>query len=512
MGYWLSSIKNQKAIDLDGDGIYDSFPDENLARENMQLFSIGLYDLWSDGTLILDEQGLPQPTYTNDDIKEFAKIITGQSNSHIQPTGTIPTWGGVPFEDISYKTNNFNSSLTTRSNWSVTYHYPMKMWGDKHSPGIKTFAGTTIDNTTIQDEDELATADIEDALDWLAGRPNDGMPDYNGINSHVSTPAFISKLLIQRFTTSNPSKDYLHRVATSFKNSEGHLGATIKAILLDPEARNIDLTDPVFGLKKSPIEAYMQAIIAMEGHSGLPLYNNEGVTDDRKYMYLETYGYPTTQLEGQRRDVRFMQKNVSISETASLTIDPFYAQTVFNFYQPDYTKSGVLANEGLVAPEMQLATEPEVIKNINYFNQLIFGNTGIPGTLLARNEARQQEVFSSLGNTENLDHLILPFETLAETLYPSVAPTATELRTSESLADELLVDALDKRLMSGMFKMRYSYTSGEDDLNPRKVIIDTLTASFNDPYDGTDDISDRIGKLKEALYLMLLSPEYQVRK
>ena len=89
MGIWLSSLKNQKAIDFDGDGLFDSYPDENLARENMQLFSIGLFDLWADGTLKLTSAGLPRQTYTNDDIKDLARILTGQGIAHDDGS-----WGG----------------------------------------------------------------------------------------------------------------------------------------------------------------------------------------------------------------------------------------------------------------------------------------------------------------------------------------------------------------------------------------------------------------------------------
>ena len=92
----------------------------------------------------------------------------------------------------------------------------------------------------------------------------------------MSTPAFLSLRLIQRFTTSNPSTAYLHRVATVFKNTEGHLGETLKAILLDPEARNIDLSDTRFGIKKSPLEAYLQLLRTLGAYTYIPLQDPAG--------------------------------------------------------------------------------------------------------------------------------------------------------------------------------------------------------------------------------------------
>jgi len=90
-------------------------------------------------------------------------------------------------------------------------------------------------------------------------------------------------------------------------------------------------------------------------------------------------------------------------------------------------------------------------------------------------------------------------------------------RSAESLADEALVDALDHRLTNGLFKLRYPYNSadngvGDVNKNPREWIIDTLTDSYADPYDGSNDANDRKLKLSDALYLLSTSPEFQVKK
>lgn len=529
MGHWLSSIKNQKAIDFDSDGNFDSFPDENLARENMQLFSIGLFETWSNGDLRLTSEGIPKPTYTNADIQEFAKVITGQGVSYFAATSSLPTWGGEPF---SPSNNNFSATHITRGLRSRTLLYPMKMFGDYHSTGPKTFAGTTIDNTSITDADLFGEADFESAIDWLAGKPGDGQPDFDMVHSHVSTPAFISKRLIQRFTTSNPSKDYLHRVATVFKNSEGDLGLALKQILLDPEARNLDLNETTFGMKKSPLEAYQQMVRTLGAYTYFPLeepapsetpYDALAINYANPDLYLENFGYPATQLSGHERNVRVRNTYTKTTSTSGLQMDPAYQDTVFNYYLPDYTKGGAISDAGLTAPEMQLATEPDIIRNINYFQTIIYGSNGQAGKYLGEKENDQKTLFGDPATVANFDHLRLPLQALADDFYPPTEPVATGGRTSESLADEALLDALDKRLTNGLLKLRYPYDSadnddptvaGVDDLlkNPRELIIDTITDSYDNAHNGSSDSADRLSKLQDALYLLSLTSEYQIRK
>ena len=528
MGHWLSSIKNQKAIDFDKDGIFDSYPDENLARENMQLFSIGLFDIWSDGTLKLNSSGLPKPTYTNSDIQEFAKILTGQGVSHWAGTANIPTWGGVPYSPTN---TNFFASHTTRGFRSRVMLYPMKMFGAYHSTGPKTFAGTTIDNTALTNTTSLGVADVESAMDWLAGKPGDNQPDFDMVRSHVSTPAFITKRLIQRFTTSNPSKDYLHRAATVFKNSEGDLGLTLKQILLDPEARNLDLNETVFGMKKSPLETYLQMVRTLGGHTYFPLvqpgpaetpYSSLAVNYANPDFYLTNFGYPAAQIAAQERNVRFRNTYTTGTGASGLQMDPAYQQTVFNFYLPEYAKGGAISDAGLVTPELQLATEPDIIRNINYFQALIYTSNGQAGKFLGEVENDQKALFGNPTGVADFDHLRLPLQALADDFYPNSA-TAAGGRTRESIADEALLNALDQRLTNGLLKLRYPYDAtnnddpaidGVDDRlkNPRELIIDAITAGYSDALDGSNDASDQLNKFKDALYLLTLTSEFQIRK
>ncbi|MGJ8725682.1 MAG: DUF1800 family protein [Roseibacillus sp.] len=520
MGNWLSSIQNQKGLDIDGDGLNDTFPDENLARENMQLFSIGLFELWPDGTLRLGSDGAPNNTYTNDDIREFAKVITGQSFS----VSSNP-WGGDPF-DTRPKLTSFNTSQGQSTIYGDRYNYPLQMFGDYHDRSIKTFAGTTIDNTNITDATEHGIADMEDALNWLAGKPGDGNPDFDMVHSHGSTPAFICRRLIQRFVKSNPSREYLHRVATAFKNNEGDLALTLKAILLDPEARVIDLNDSSIGMKRSPLECYIQLIRKLGAFTYIPFtpstdypFDNAPGDYSNPDIYITNFGYPMSQATGHRLDQRLHIGVTNSGNTSSLMMESFYQETVFNWYLPDYAPSGSVSNAGLVAPEMQLANEQDVIRNINYFRQLFVNSNGVFGLPFGGSiTPSQKTAFNVTDNSANSYHSTrLDFSKLVNELYPPTPPTPTGSETAEYLANLSMLDELDRRLNYGHFKERYPIDPADDGpdgifQNPRELILSAVTYGGDNPYDGNNDYNNRLNRIQDVLYLIVASPEFQVRK
>ncbi len=195
MGRYLSHIGNQKA-----DPSIPRFPDENYAREVMQLFTIGLWMLNPDGSRVLDAENEPVPTYGNREIEQMARVFTGLWFH-------VPTW--------------------KRGGTSSDYLEPMRMFPDYHDFGRKELLrGVVIPARAPSVANGLQ--DIEDALDHLFLHPN--------------TPVYISRLLIQFFVTSNPSPGYVRRVQDVFADNgqgvRGDLGAVAKAILLDVEARN----------------------------------------------------------------------------------------------------------------------------------------------------------------------------------------------------------------------------------------------------------------------------------
>lgn len=198
MGVYLSHLRNRKANATTG-----SRPDENFAREIMQLFSIGLYKLNLDGTFQM-AGGIPIPTYDIAEITNFARVFTGL---------TYGTASGAP-TSFDYSTIN----------WDV----PMFMWQDQHDTAAKTvliYPGS-VHNLPAG---RPGMQDIESAIDNLFNHPNVG--------------PFMAHRLIQRFTVSNPTPAYVARVASVFNNNgsgvRGDMKAVIKAILVDEEARDL---------------------------------------------------------------------------------------------------------------------------------------------------------------------------------------------------------------------------------------------------------------------------------
>lgn len=220
MGVFLSTKGNARA-----DAATGRLPDENYAREVMQLFSIGLYQLNLDGTVQRDSNGQPIESYTPDDVSNLARVFTGY--------------------DFDTSVGSFNSPkaphprvLNVGSTW-----VPMVLDPEKHSPEEKRFLGIVIPAGTD------GPTSLRIALDTLANHPN--------------TAPFLCRQFIQRMVTSNPSPAYVARVATVFNNNgagmRGDLKAVLKAILLDPEARGTDsLNSPTFGRLREPMLRIVQ--------------------------------------------------------------------------------------------------------------------------------------------------------------------------------------------------------------------------------------------------------------
>ena len=211
MGLYLTHLRNRKA-----DPAVGRVPDENYAREVMQLFTIGLYQLNLDGTVKLDSRNEPIDTYTIDDVVGLAKVFTGFS------------WAGP---DASLARFVGNVSISDRD------ILPMRGYPVYHETGPKTFLGATVSASTPEES-------LKAALDVLFQHPNVG--------------PFIAKLLIQRMVTSNPSPAYVGRVAAAFNNNgqgvRGDMKAVVRAILLDVEARDASIVaDPQAGKLREPI-------------------------------------------------------------------------------------------------------------------------------------------------------------------------------------------------------------------------------------------------------------------
>jgi uncharacterized protein (DUF1800 family) len=223
MGIYLSHQRNQKADPRTG-----RVPDENYAREVMQLFSIGLHELNNDGSAKTNA-GNPVETYTSADIGGLAKVFTGWSWSCPEWPESSCFYGGS-FDGLSDPDRTFN---------------PMLGYPQFHAKEEKTFLGVTIAAQTTADP----VASLQTALDTLAGHPNVG--------------PFIGKQLIQRLVTSNPSPQYVAAVASTFNNNgagvRGDMKAVVKAVLMHPEARVMSNTS---GKVREPVlrlSAYLRA-------------------------------------------------------------------------------------------------------------------------------------------------------------------------------------------------------------------------------------------------------------
>lgn len=211
MGWYLSHVGNQK-----GDPTVPRYPDENYAREVMQLFTIGLWELNPDGSRKLDAGGDPIPTYGNAEITEMARVFTGL------------------YFDVPYGWNG--------GGWADEhYTKPMLMYPEHHDFGTKTLLKGFVLPESGQSV-ENGVRDIRGAIDSLFRHPN--------------TPPFVCRQLIQFLVTDNPSPAYVRRVQDIFVNDgagvRGNLAAVVKAILLDEEARQLPIS-PEFGKAREPV-------------------------------------------------------------------------------------------------------------------------------------------------------------------------------------------------------------------------------------------------------------------
>lgn len=284
MGLYLSMLRNDKPHPATG-----RRPDENFAREVQQLFSIGLHQLNRDGSVRLDAGGKPLPTYGQEDIEHFARAFTGW------------TWA-----DAGTNWNTRGSS-----------YQPMIAFEERHDTDAKTLLGGT-----VLPAGQTAAQDLQGALDNLFLHPN--------------VAPFISRRLIQRLMSSNPSPGYIDRVAAVFENNgsgmRGDLRSVVYAILIDSEARSA--AGPHAGKPREPLlrlTAVWRAFGA-RAQSG-------------KYVYPHA-------------ETDFFQ--------AALR-----SPSVFNFFRPDFRAPGEIADSDLYSPEFQIQNESQSITGVNVMTRAI---------------------------------------------------------------------------------------------------------------------------------------------
>jgi uncharacterized protein (DUF1800 family) len=302
MGVYLNMLGNQKP-----DEARNVRPDENYARELLQLFSIGLVELNADGSVRKGADGVPIPTYDQSVVEGFANVFTGWHYS------------GAP---------SFEQARPTLANQVR----PMQAYPEQHSPHAKKLLQYPAAAKPVLPAGQTPQQDLADALDNIFHHPNVG--------------PFISRQLIQKLVTSNPSPGYVARVAAKFNDDgtgkRGNLAAVVKAILLDAEARPVTVT-------------------ATNGKVKEPLL--------RLTQMWRAYG-------AQAASGEYRIGNIN----AAFGQGPLQAPSVFNFFSPFHAPPGEIADQGLVAPELQIATEylNTTVTN-TFFNLVFFWNSTVPG-------------------------------------------------------------------------------------------------------------------------------------
>ena len=342
MGLYLNSLGNQKE-----NAELNIRPDENYAREVMQLFTIGLKELNQDGSPKLDPMGDVMETYTSDTIREYAKVFTGW---HLTGT-TAESWP---------------SALNIFAEVAEKAVFPMEPVEEYHQKTEKTLL-----RDYYVPPGQMAEEDLQIALDSLFYHPN--------------LAPFISKFLIQRFVTSNPSPAYIGRVAAVFNDdgsgSRGNLTAVITAVLFDEEARKSpNLKDETFGKYKEPLLRATHAY--------------------RMFDAQTTNGYQP--FFGSETDFgQFILRSPS----------------VFNFFQPDFSPIGEFNERGLAAPEKQIINEGSIVRLLNsigHLAQYSYGTAWVEIQGLAStcdicpymNTDEEVEILKSEGVEALVDHLL----------------------------------------------------------------------------------------------------------
>ena len=415
MGIYLTSMANRATYDAGG-GIIIS-PDENYAREIMQLFSIGLVLRHPDGSLILSNEGLPIATYDNNDISELARVFTGFSHGARHGNvraGINGGYGSVGTTDqrISptvYANGSGNNVWFGRQDghwyWQAPWTTPMVAIGRLTAPAITTtttfhdFNAKTLFNgkhaelplpvTDISAMADAAThtaamAEVIKAHDMLAGRTADATyPNFDEVSptrpGHTNTPINISRWMIQRLVTSNPSAGYIYRVQKAYRDSNGTLGNVVKAILLDYEARSLQLADTAIshGKLKEPLIHFAHILRQFKAFSGAPVSllssMETGFSDTdaplAKYPSGELSKFGTYNLSPPSKSASWPDGPFRFridSLRSNLGQSPLDAPSVFNWFYPDFTVPGKLSQAGLFAPEMQTTTESAEISKINF--------------------------------------------------------------------------------------------------------------------------------------------------
>ena len=351
MGNFLDMVNNDKANPARG-----TTPNENYARELLQLFSIGVNMLNVDGSVQTDAQGRPIPAYNEDVIEGYAYLFTGW---------TYPPRPGV----TSQWTNPIN------------YEGTMASFASHHDTGSKLIL-----RGRVLPGGQTPEQDLADGLDAIFNHPNVG--------------PFIGKQLIQHLVTSNPSPQYITRVATVFNNNgqgvRGDLRAVIRAILLDPEARGDAKTDANYGHLREPA-LFMTSIL-----------RNLGGQSDGVYLRAQANG---------------MQQNL------------FTPPSVFNYFPPSYVIPGTTS----LGPEFGIQDTITALNRANFVYQLVYGGGAAADATVTGSTGTSLDLSSYQSSAANADTLVqqLNQQLLHGTLSPLAGATIAQAVNAVAATDTI---------------------------------------------------------------------------
>lgn len=308
MAEWLTYMRNRK-----GDERTGRMPDENYARELLQLFTIGLVELNQDGTAKTDGRGRQIETYDNEDIIGLARVFTGLS-----------------YKGVGFWNRDDDSD----------YHQ-LQMFEDQHSPLEKKFLGKTIPAGTPGNQT------IDEALDHIFEHPN--------------IAPFLARQLIQRFTASNPRPQYVERVSQAFD----------RGLYIAPNGQTFGTG------QRGDLEATMAAVLLEESLFLNDDPNNQLLTNGKIREPILRFTHWARAFDvANINSYNEGKLGWTIDPVDGLGQHPFRSPSVFNFYRPGYiapqTESG---NMGLTAPEFQLVNESTAVGNLNFMTEFAFERT-----------------------------------------------------------------------------------------------------------------------------------------
>ncbi|MEQ1606165.1 MAG: DUF1800 family protein [Pyrinomonadaceae bacterium] len=423
-------------------------PNENYAREIMQLFTVGLFLLNPDGTVQLDAQNNPIPSYTQDTINNLTRVMTGWSFctaltaacpnyvstttfDYIDPLLVNPnvTTGANNRHDIGAKTLLVYPGSTT-SNVAACPTTGAGACGLICNAGVNcTLVAPTTNAQALAGVQAYASTTLEQALDNIFNHPNVG--------------PFVSKIMIQHLVTSDPTPAYVGRVAAKFNDNgsgvRGDMKAVIKAILLDPEARGDVKTDPNYGKLREPVSFATNFLRAL---------NARGAAG-------------TGQFDG------FITGRGEFNGMAQI---PFMSPTVFNYFPPGYGVPGTT----LIGQEFAIMNTGTSIQRANFMNRMIMpgglGSTTVPIAVAVPN--------SPTG-------LSLDFADLQA------------LVTADTTSSQLL-DELNRRMLHGTMTAQNKTTI--------QTAVNSVTLS------PTPTAAQILSRVQQAVYLVATSSQYQVQR